>query len=117
MSTLFRCISLFIITLLYLSISACADNSTTSERPRVNLSAALQDSYDRSCKTCHEVEATASPQTGDIEAWGSILEHGLEQAVERAVNGYKGMPPGGQCFECTPEQLGTLILYMAQTKE
>lgn len=102
----------FLAIALSIALSACANESQSI--PTVSLDAELQASYDRSCKSCHEIPATKSPQTGDVAHWKTILEKGIEPTLERAINGYQGMPPGGQCFECTPEQLKTLIYYMAQ---
>lgn len=99
-----------------LILAACSEK----QRPvgeLVKLSPELQASYDRSCKLCHETPATNSPQTGDIAQWSEILDKGIEETVRRALEGYKGMPPGGQCFECSPEQIEQLIRYMAQVTQ
>lgn len=114
MSNLTDLTRLITTVLLPFLLIACAEEK--KPRPIIKLSQELQSAYDRSCKTCHEVEATHSPQTGDVSAWDDILEQDMALVLERAINGYQGMPPGGQCFECSPEDLKTLILFMAQPK-
>ena len=102
---------------LLISLSAC-DSSSTSTSPQakseaVVLSTELQGIYDRSCKNCHTIENTGAPLTGDANAWNKILAQGIEPVVDNAMQGIGGMPPAGQCFECTPDQIKSLILYMA----
>ena len=43
----------------------------------------------------------------------NILSKGIDVTLDRVMNGYGGMPPAGQCFECSPDQLIELIRYMS----
>jgi len=102
---------------LSLLISACspqADIKNNKTEPTI-ISAELGAIYQRSCKNCHEVEATGAPLSGDKERWGSILEKGMTTVLDRAMSGYQGMPAFGQCFECSPEQIEALIIYMSNS--
>ena len=105
-----------LLTLVFsLAIVACTsqteDNNQASKA--VAISAELSGIYQRSCKNCHEVQTTGAPLTGDKKRWNDILEKGMDTVLDRAMNGYLGMPPFGQCFECSPEQIETLITYMS----
>tara|TARA_R110001592_G_scaffold7126_1_gene40165 strand:- start:32590 stop:32781 length:192 start_codon:yes stop_codon:yes gene_type:complete len=58
-------------------------------------------------------ESTGAPKLGDTKAWKNILSKGIDVTLDRVMNGYGGMPPAGQCFECSPDQLIELIRYMS----
>jgi cytochrome c5 len=99
-------------------LAACSEdtsnNFTNITWQAQNLSPELERIYQSSCKNCHEVEGTGAPLTGDSKNWNKVLEKGLTASVENAINGFGGMPPGGQCFECTPEHMMSLIQYMSK---
>ena len=104
--------------ILCLAISACgtqnsSQNINSAAAKPVTISNEISAIYQRSCKNCHEVQATGAPLTGDKKHWAEILEKGMNTVLDRAMNGYQGMPPFGQCFECSPEQIETLITYMS----
>jgi len=96
-------------------LSACShqsDDEINKVEP-VKISTELSAIYQRSCKNCHESEATGAPLSGDKERWHTILEKGMDTVLDRAMSGYQGMPAFGQCFECNPEQIEALIIYMS----
>ena len=112
----------FIFTLITtLLISCSAENSPKSGETSSNdfpieavtLSPELQSIYQRTCKNCHTIPGTQSPQTGDKLAWKEVLSKGIDKTMDNAMLGFKGMPAAGQCYECNPEQVKTLILYMS----
>ncbi len=84
--------------------------------PEVSLDEHLQEIYQRSCKNCHSNPAMGAPLAGDVARWQEIIGAGMDVVMARVMNGYQGMPPAGQCFECSPEQLETLVYYMASDK-
>lgn len=98
-----------------LMLSACSPQSEGKKNKAepVKISTELAAIYQRSCKNCHEVEATGAPLLGDKEHWDSILGKGMDLVLDRAMSGYQGMPAFGQCFECSPEQIEALIIYMS----
>jgi cytochrome c5 len=98
-----------------LGLQACSSqtNEKNTQASPVALSAELSGIYQRSCKSCHEVEATGAPLSGDKKRWHTILEKGMEAVMDRAMSGYQGMPAFGQCFDCSPEQIEALIIYMS----
>jgi len=69
--------------------------------------------YRHSCSTCHEDPATGAPQTHDTEIWAPRIAKGDEQLLASIVDGFNGMPPLGQCIECTAEEFILLTHFMA----
>mgnify|MGYP003386024737 CR=1 FL=1 len=106
-----------IIVLCLTFLGACSDDTLSQSDniswPALTLSPELSDIYQGSCHNCHSVKGTGAPQTGDKENWNAVLEKGLEASLERAISGYGGMPPNGQCFQCNPDQIKNLIRYMS----
>jgi cytochrome c5 len=98
-----------------LLISACSPQTQEKQNKAepIAISAELGAIYQRSCKNCHETDATGAPLTGDKEHWNTILEQGMNIVLDHAMNGYQGMPAFGQCFDCSPEQIEALIIYMS----
>lgn len=69
--------------------------------------------YEQSCKSCHTVADTGAPLTGDRTQWDVRWKKGEAALLTSAVNGLNGMPAGGQCFSCTPDDFKALIAFMA----
>ncbi len=79
----------------------------------VSLSPELNTIFNETCAQCHVQGSSGAPKAGNQEAWTKILSKGMDATLERVMGGYGGMPPAGQCFECTPEQLIELIRYLS----
>lgn len=94
-----------------------ASPATSSALPQA--SSALPDDprlaalYQQSCRTCHSTGAGGAPIVGDHAAWEVRWAKGLEALRSSTIRGLNGMPPGGQCFACTPDDYDTLIRFMA----
>lgn len=99
-------------------LSACSPQADKQNKivSEVQISPELSVIYKQYCKTCHENQASGAPLTGDKEKWHEVLNKGMETTLDHAMNGYKGMPAFGQCFECSPEQIEALITYMSKAK-
>lgn len=69
--------------------------------------------YAQSCKSCHTVADSGAPLTGDKAAWSVRLQKGEDALAQSTLQGLNGMPPGGQCFACTPDDLRALTRFMA----
>ena len=69
--------------------------------------------YEQSCKTCHTVADTGAPLTGDRTKWDARWAKGEPTLLKSAISGVNGMPAGGQCFSCTPDDYRALIRFMA----
>ncbi|MDX9669349.1 MULTISPECIES: c-type cytochrome [unclassified Pseudomonas] len=74
---------------------------------------ALAQIYTNSCQLCHANPAANAPLTGDRKAWEPRIQQGVDTLLDHAINGYNGMPPMGQCVECSEEQFLQLIGFMA----
>ncbi|MCC6926451.1 c-type cytochrome [Novosphingobium sp.] len=69
--------------------------------------------YAGSCKACHTVADSQAPLTGDRTKWDPRWTKGEAALLASALQGMGKMPAGGQCFECTPDDLKRLIRFMA----
>lgn len=105
---------------LAMALAACGDTETPPTPLTEAESAALSPTdprvaelYEGSCKDCHTVKDAQAPLTGDLAAWNPRWAKGEDALLASAMGGIKGMPAGGQCFECTPEDLKALIRFMA----
>jgi cytochrome c5 len=101
-----------------LCLNACsAPHDTLSSLPRLSLTPELDKIYQSTCKNCHANNAMGAPRTGDLKAWQVVFNKPFELIIERVINGYQGMPPLGQCFDCDQTQLETLVHYMSRPAE
>lgn len=73
----------------------------------------LADLYRQSCRACHAVAGTGAPLTADRAAWDERWEKGPDALRSSTIRGLNGMPAGGQCFACTPQDYDALIRFMA----
>ncbi|WP_421865452.1 c-type cytochrome [Parvibaculum sp.] len=97
---------------LTLMLLAGCDGKPDAMKPVV-LNPERTELYAASCKTCHEDPVTGAPQTHDTTAWEPRLAKGEDKLLDNIVNGFNGMPPLGQCIECTAEDFLTLTHFMA----
>ena len=74
---------------------------------------AIEQTYLRSCHSCHGTGVAGAPRTGDVAAWSPRMDKGVDTLVANAINGYQAMPPRGMCFDCTEEEFAALIVMMA----
>lgn len=74
---------------------------------------ALAQVYASSCQLCHANPASGAPLAGDTKAWAPRLAQGAETLLDHSINGYQGMPPMGQCMQCSEEQFLALISFMS----
>jgi cytochrome c5 len=110
-------ISAALIICVYLLLTACSEgnsiDSTKISWPPITLSSEEQRLYQTSCQNCHGIQGTGAPFVGDTQAWNAILAKGFENTLNNSINGFGGMPPNGQCFECNPDQMSQLLRYMS----
>ena len=69
--------------------------------------------YEQSCKLCHTVPDTGAPLAGDRAQWDKRWAKGEDALLGSTVQGLNGMPAGGQCFSCSPDDYKVLIRFMA----
>lgn len=103
-----------------LLLAACSASEAPPKPLTAEQSAALSPAdprlaklYAGSCKACHTIKDSLAPLTGDRTLWDPRWAQGEAGLLTAAIQGKKGMPAGGQCFECTPEDLKALIRFMA----
>lgn len=101
-------------------VAACSDGRepprALSEAESAALAPAdphLAELYETSCKACHTVRDSLAPLTGDRTQWDARWAQGEETLLRVALAGKNGMPAGGQCFSCSPDDLRALTRFMA----
>ena len=97
---------------LLIALAACKDDQKSNLQP-VKLDQRLSEIYSRTCMTCHTVPDSGAPQAHNLAAWAPRVKQGNDVLLDHMVNGFKGMPPLGQCFECNADDLTTLMHFMA----
>jgi len=102
---------LIIAALAFSALMGC-DDKQAALAP-VTLDARLQDIYTRTCAACHADAETGAPQTHDVAAWAPRLSKGAGILLTHMVEGFNGMPPLGQCVECSADDLTALMHFMA----
>ena len=53
-----------------------------------------------------------APLLGDIEAWDSRMEKGMDAVMANVINGVNAMPAKGLCMNCTDNELQEIVGYM-----
>ncbi|MDH5738318.1 MAG: c-type cytochrome [Gammaproteobacteria bacterium] len=74
-------------------------------------------SYTVYCKACHESAVSGAPITHRQADWRPRISKGWKRLTDNTENGIGGMPPLGQCFECSREDLEILIQFMASPND
>lgn len=74
--------------------------------------ARLAEIYERACRNCHTVPDAKAPLTGDAKAWAKRLDKGMDALVAHVTAGFKNMPSGGLCPDCTADDYRALIVFM-----
>lgn len=113
-----RAIRFTLLLVLAMTLPGCGDDAKPPATSSIASSAtpsdpALAQIYANSCQLCHANPAANAPLTGDRKAWEPRIQQGTETLLDHAINGYNGMPPMGQCVECSQEQFLQLIGFMA----
>jgi cytochrome c5 len=112
-----RAILLFVV----FSLAACDSKHAAAPEAKLLEQAAtltpsdarLASMYTQSCKLCHTTQGSLAPLTGDRAAWNDRWQKGMPALLQSVVIGLNGMPPGGQCFACSPADYEALIKFMA----
>lgn len=113
-----RAIRFTSLLVLAMTLPGCGDDAKPPATSSIASSAtpsdpALAQIYANSCQLCHANPAANAPLTGDRKAWEPRIQQGPDTLLDHAINGYNGMPPMGQCVECSQEQFLQLIGFMA----
>ncbi|MDO8288026.1 MAG: c-type cytochrome [Parvibaculum sp.] len=104
--------SAFIVLALSLSLTGCGEAQKSSRAP-VLLDQRLAEIYARTCMGCHTVPDSGAPMTHNAAMWEPRMTQSDDVLLAHMVDGFGGMPPLGQCVECSAEDLTTLMHFMA----
>ena len=94
--------------------AAAAEADSRQLRPQDK---SIADIYDRSCRSCHTIAATGAPLSGDVGAWSTRMDKGMDTLVNNVVTGFGGMPPFGMCMDCDALQFEALIAFMSGVED
>ena len=68
--------------------------------------------FQDNCKMCHQTGLAGAPKYGNKADWAPRVAEGIDVMVEKAFNGFKGMPPKGNCLACSKDDIKKTIEYM-----
>ncbi len=102
-------------------LAACSDSDPGSNAPTAFAEPAEQRSgallYRQYCATCHASGAAGAPQVGKENRlyWShEVEEEGFETLVQEAIHGINAMPPRGNCYDCSDQEIRNAVIYMLQ---
>ncbi|MBB2485160.1 cytochrome c5 family protein [Mitsuaria sp. WAJ17] len=75
--------------------------------------ARLAQRYEQACVLCHARPDSGAPLSHHALSWASRLERGLPALVQSVQSGKGGMPAGGLCADCSPQDLESLTRFMS----
>ncbi len=70
--------------------------------------------YDVVCSACHATGSYGAPNLSVLSDWKGIENQPLELIYQRAIEGYRQMPPRGLCSTCTDRHVQQTVDYMLQ---
>ncbi len=75
--------------------------------------ARLAQRYEQACVLCHARPDSGAPLSHHAPSWSARLERGLPALVQSVQAGKGGMPAGGLCTDCSPQDLESLTRFMS----
>jgi cytochrome c5 len=72
--------------------------------------------YKNSCTACHSMGIAGAPKFKDKAAWDLRLKKGMDTLITHIRDGYKAMPAGGACPQCSDQDYKDAIEYMRTGK-
>lgn len=78
-------------------------------RPVLNIG---EHRYEETCHICHGSGLAGAPKFQDHAEWAPRIAEGIDVLVQRAIHGYKAMPPKGSCMNCSDEEIKKAVEYM-----
>ena len=73
--------------------------------------------YSSACAACHDTGAAGAPKKGDINAWSSRIDKGMDTLASHAINGYNAMPAKGGCASCPDEEIRVAVELMVEDSQ
>jgi cytochrome c5 len=71
--------------------------------------------YEANCKMCHASGLAGAPKLHNKADWAPRLAEGMDVVVKKAMQGFKAMPPKGNCISCSEDDIKNTIKYMTET--
>lgn len=68
--------------------------------------------YASVCMACHDTGAAGAPKMGDVAAWESRMEKGMETLYAHAIDGFKAMPAKGGNPSLSDQDVKDAVNYM-----
>lgn len=94
---------------------ACANAADTTTLAAAG-SFNAEETYNKSCATCHAIGIAGAPKLGDTAGWEPRLAKGMDVLYASGINGLPpGMPAKGMCFTCSDDDIKSLVDYMVDT--
>lgn len=96
---------------------------STANKPKPMPKLSLQDGqrvYEQYCSICHQNGELDAPKVGDQAAWAPRIAQNMDVLFTHTIQGYKGMPKMGACYDgtkdkyCSEAEVMAAVKYMAQ---
>jgi cytochrome c len=71
-----------------------------------------KEGYENYCSACHGNDALGAPVPGDKKAWAKVIDKGMYQVYDHAINGYNAMPPKGGNMDLEDDEVKVIVDYM-----
>lgn len=68
--------------------------------------------YKEYCSTCHSTGSGGAPRIKDKAKWANRLTKENKVLIQEALNGYKLMPPKGNCYQCSEGDIVNAVAYI-----
>ncbi|WP_233468559.1 c-type cytochrome [Zooshikella ganghwensis] len=75
-----------------------------------------EDIYNSACTACHSIGVANAPKKGDTAAWQARLDEAsgdFSVLIKSVTNGKGAMPAGGNCSNCSEEEIKDAIKFMS----
>lgn len=72
----------------------------------------VAENYATYCSACHANKAIGAPVLGDKAAWAEVLEKGIDEVYDNAINGINAMPPMGTAMNLPIDDFKKVVDYM-----
>lgn len=73
--------------------------------------------YSSACAACHDTGAAGAPKKGDVDAWSSRIDKGMDTLVSHAIDGFNAMPAKGGCSNCSDEEIRIAVELMVEDSQ
>jgi cytochrome c5 len=68
--------------------------------------------YKYNCALCHDTGSGGAPKIRDKQKWTERLKKDNNILTQEVIHGYKLMPPKGNCYKCTDQEIADAVEYL-----